>query len=76
MHIRNPVEWILAQLRAPAALGSASAEEYWPAATERTEIRKIKLATLAAALRLGLADFAASRTDILFAALIYPVVLC
>ncbi len=76
MHLRNPVEWTLAQFGAPNSLGSAPQAEYWPAAEKSAApvVQRIGTADIKDALRLGLNDFAASRTDVVFLCLIYPIV--
>jgi uncharacterized membrane protein len=80
MHIKNPVEWLLAQLEATAeagaVVGGTSAEAYWSRlpADQAPAIQKIGLADVKAALRQGLEDFFAGRTDVIFLCLIYPVV--
>jgi uncharacterized membrane protein len=75
MHIRNPMEWIFGQFEAPTNLGSAHPAEYWPGQRAAAPVvQKIGVADLRTALRRGLHDFAAARTDIVFACLIYPVV--
>jgi uncharacterized membrane protein len=74
MHIRNPIEWAVAQLEAPSIIGSTPPEIYWPA-TRRAgapEIQKITLADLREAVRRGLHDFAAGRTDVIVVCLVYP----
>jgi uncharacterized membrane protein len=75
MHIRNPMEWVVAQLEAPAMIARAPPETYWPATQQAgaPEIQKITLADLREAVRRGLHDFAAARTDVMFVCLIYPV---
>jgi uncharacterized membrane protein len=75
MHIRNPMEWFFAQFDATAAIGSAHPTEYW-AATHETGapiVQKITVADLREAVRRGLHDFAAARTDVVFLCVIYPV---
>jgi len=76
MHLRNPMEWLFAQLAAPAALGSAAPAEYWQQAAPGTApvVRKITTGDLREAIRRGLHDFSAARTDVVFAILIYPAV--
>lgn len=76
MHIRNPVEWFLAQFEATAEVGSALPAEYWPVtrAARAPAVREIKIADLRLALAAGLQDFAAARTNVIFLCLIYPVV--
>lgn len=76
-HIRNPIEWSVDQVKtAGAALertGHAvrrhnEAEEAQPPA-----VRRIGVDDLKDALRKGLDDFAAYRTDVIFLCLIYPL---
>jgi uncharacterized membrane protein len=77
MHIRNPIEWLFGQADLAAEnLGAAQPAEYFPAKklTARPEIREISSNDLRLALRLGLKDFAAARTDVAFLCLIYPVI--
>jgi uncharacterized membrane protein len=76
MHIRNPMEWFFAQFDATAAIGSAHPAEYW-AATHETGapiVQKITVTDLRDAVRRGLHDFAAARTDVVFLCIIYPVI--
>src|SRR6202046_432526 len=75
MHIRNPIEWALAQLEAPAVIGSTPAEAYWPGRRQvgAPEVQKITLADLRESVWRGLHDFAAGRADWMFLWLIYPV---
>jgi uncharacterized membrane protein len=70
------MEWLVGQFTATAALGSAAPGDYWPAtkATASPVVRRIGLQDLREALRRGLHDFAAARTDVAFMCLIYPVV--
>lgn len=72
MHVRNPVEWGVDQLRhAGAAIertGGAAPDVPAPA------IRRIALADLYDAVNRGIEDFAAFRTDVAFICVIYPVV--
>jgi uncharacterized membrane protein len=77
MLIQSPIAWIGDRLdRALHNVGSASDEEYWR--EDRTAgtvtIRRIGLGDLGVALRNGLADFAANRTDVIFLCVIYPLV--
>jgi len=74
MHIRNPMEWVLAQFQATEMLGSAAPETYF-ATTESAppEVRHITLGDALLALKLGWDDFAAARTDLIMLWLIYPV---
>jgi uncharacterized membrane protein len=75
MPIRNPMEWFVAQFSAPTVLGSAPPEKYWSAthAASSPVVQKIGIPDLREALRRGLHDFAAARTDVVFMCLIYPV---
>jgi uncharacterized membrane protein len=76
MHIKNPVEWFIAQFDATEEIGSAHPAEYWPAARigRAPAVREITTTDLRAAIKAGLQDFAAARTDVIFLCLIYPVV--
>jgi uncharacterized membrane protein len=74
MTIRNPIEWTTDQLRLAASAVGAVAHAGGPVAAARPEIRHIGLGDLREALRRGLDDFAARRTDVVFLCLIYPVV--
>jgi uncharacterized membrane protein len=75
MHIRNPVEWLFGQADLAENIGAAEPAEYWNSwKTGEPVIRKISTRDLAKALRLGLNDFAAARTDVAFLCLIYPVI--
>src|SRR5216683_3156179 len=72
MHVRNPVEWSVDQLRhagtAIERAGSTTREAPAPA------IRRIALPDLYDALVRGVEDFAAFRTDVAFLCVVYPVV--
>ena len=76
-HIRNPIEWGWDHLRdAGQAVGNAAAslDGAWDARTATPPIvRRIAMADLSAALRAGIADFTACRTDVVFLCLLYPV---
>ena len=77
MHIRNPIEWVVEQIEAPGrTIGSASPETYWPLPQQAgvPEVQRITMADLRAALRQGVEDFTACRTDVMFLCLIYPVI--
>ncbi len=76
MHIRNPMEWVAGQIESTNVLGSATPQEYWPVAssTEMPVVRKITIADVRDALRGGLDDFAAARTDVIFLCMIYPLI--
>jgi uncharacterized membrane protein len=75
--IRNPVEWGVAQLKhAAEAVESAGragrqTREHWR--SPAPAIRRIQIADIRRALAHGLDDFAASRTDVVFLCVIYPV---
>jgi uncharacterized membrane protein len=59
------------------SIGSASPEEYWHTAADRSAtptVRRIGLADLTGALASGLEDFKANRTDVIFVCVIYPIV--
>lgn len=78
MAIRNPVEWGADQFRS-AGIAVSSANRGWrPAEDEATVpapiVRHITVDDIRDALRSGLADFGANRTDVIFLCLIYPLV--
>lgn len=77
MTIQNPVIWSWQLIQASArAIGAEGMEAYWDRSAADSGrawvIRRITLADLRAALARGMADFGASRTDVLFLCLIYP----
>lgn len=75
--IRNPIEWGWDQLRelehALEAVGHALGGSAGTGAGASASVRKIDVEDLRDALRLGFADFGASRTDVVFLCLVYPV---
>lgn len=76
MHIRNPVEWFFGQFaEAPAKVGDAAPEDYWPAARAQRSprVNRIAAADLNHALRRGWEDFGAARTDLVMFCIIYPI---
>jgi uncharacterized membrane protein len=77
-HIRNPAEWSVEQLKsAELAVERAGHSLRRPAETRYAPlpaVRRIGLADLTDVLARGLSDFAAYRTDVIFLAIIYPVV--
>ena len=74
MHIRNPMEWVLAQFQATEMLGSTAPETYFFATDSGPpEVRYITLGDVLLALSRGWEDFAAARTDLIMLWLIYPV---
>ena len=75
MHIRNPLEWLFTRGEAAAEIGAEPPSAYWASPTAQVPaIRKITTADLRAALAAGWQDFAASRTDVAFLCIIYPVI--
>jgi uncharacterized membrane protein len=78
MAIQTPPGWGWDQLtHAVQRIGSASPEEYWHSAADRSAtpiVRRIGLADLMGALASGLDDFKANRTDVIFLCVIYPIV--
>ena len=76
-HIRNPVEWSVDQLRtAGAAVGQTSqaVRGTGPAvASAEPEVRRIEIADLREVLTQGWQDFLASRSDVIFLCVIYPL---
>ena len=77
MHIRNPVEWWVDQWRvagvALETIGEAGRRAREAADPRLPAIRRISLADLRDALARGLDDFAASRSDVVFLCLVYPI---
>jgi uncharacterized membrane protein len=73
-HIRNPFEMAVESLgRIASDASRVNPGQVGPAAQARpVTIRRITAADLWESLRLGLGDLAATREDVLFAALIYP----
>ena len=77
-HIRNPIEWSWDQIKSTThAVGSAAhaldtaLEEHEHAPPQ---VNRIGIDDLKDALRKGLEDFGAYRTDVIFACLIYPLI--
>ena len=77
MTIRPPPAWGLEKLdRAIHQIGSRASNEYWHKdASIRgvPQIRRIGIADLKDALRQGVADFGACRTNVIFLCVIYPL---
>jgi uncharacterized membrane protein len=69
LHIRNPVEWGVDQIR---LAGAAMARPHQKSDAMPT-VRRVTVADLGRALARGIDDFAAFRSDVLFLALIYPI---
>jgi uncharacterized membrane protein len=78
MTIQSPPGWGWDQLRqAVQSIGSASPEEYWDNAADRSAmptVRRLGRADLTGALASGLNDFKANRSDVIFLCVIYPIV--
>jgi uncharacterized membrane protein len=78
MTIRNPVEWGMSQVKLAAdVVGNASHAVYHPKENLDAlapEVRRIRTDDLRNALRSGLADFRAYRTDVIFLSVIYPLI--
>lgn len=72
--IGNPLSWGARMLGAAGHDISEVARELGGHADARPVVREIGVADLRAALRLGLADFAALRTDVIMAGLLYPII--
>src|SRR5829696_8604319 len=72
MHVRNPVEWGVDQVRLTgSALGRTMDHQHKAAVPE---IRRISLSDIRHALARGVDDFGAFRSDVVFLAIIYPLV--
>lgn len=75
MHIRNPMEWVVGAAAVPGAMGSATAEEYWPdQAGVKPQLRTLAMEDVWNALARGLDDFRSNRTDVVTLALVYPII--
>jgi uncharacterized membrane protein len=73
-HIRNPIEWGWGQLsHAALTVGSLPRSLRGSDYASLPAVRRIDVADLKDALRKGLDDFAAYRTDVIFLCLIYPL---
>jgi len=77
MTIRNPAEWGTEQFREVAHVVGATGH-YFGRTDEtlderRPIVRDITVADLGPVLRQGLSDFAASRSDVIFISLVYPL---
>lgn len=71
MHIRNPVEWGVDQIRyAGSALGRTAGRTH---EAPLPAVRRITVSDLGDALARGVDDFAAFRSDVIFLAIIYPL---
>jgi uncharacterized membrane protein len=73
MHIRNPVEWGVDQIKS-AGTAIESIGRAGHRLEEAPTVRRITAADLGEALARGLDDFAAFRTDVAFLCVIYPLV--
>ena len=77
MTIRNPIEWGMDTFRLAATAvgtaGNAFTEREAGADAGRLVIQRIEIADLKDALRRGLDDFLAYRTDVVFLCAIYPI---
>lgn len=71
--IGNPLSWGIRTLGAAGHEIGAAARELGSEGAGIPEVRRIGVEDLRAALRLGIADFAALRSDVIVAALVYPV---
>lgn len=76
--IRNPIEWADSHLRGSAegirSTGRSVRGADAGADAAKPAVRKIEIADLKEVLALGLEDFKACRTDVLFLCIVYPVV--
>lgn len=75
--IRNPVEWGLDQLRHAAhGVGSATSgvrHVQERAHSPRPALRRIEISDLVVAIRKGVEDFGACRSDVVFLCVVYPL---
>ena len=73
--IGNPLSWLTRNVDAAAReLGHAAAHAGGDGVTAMPELRTISWRDIKEALRLGIADFAAFRTDVIVVCLLYPVI--
>src|SRR5271155_4104654 len=72
MHIRNPIEWGVDQIRSAGAAIEGMGRAGHPIEAAPT-VRAITLADLRDALARGLDDFAAFRSDVAFLCVVYPL---
>ena len=77
-HIRNPIEWGFDHIRLAAlavgSLGHSLRGSEESKSTPRPAIRRIKATDLTDVLALGLSDFEAYRSDVVFLCLMYPII--
>ncbi len=77
MTIRNPIEWSVDQLRLAAHAVDSAGRAISGSGRDRPAtalpVRRIGFADLKSALRAGLDDFAAYRTDVVFLCVVYPI---
>lgn len=75
--IRNPIEWLADQISGGShhieAAGESLGGEKGEVALEAVHIRELEVSDLRDALRAGLADMGACRTDVFFLCLVYVV---
>lgn len=71
--IGNPLSWGIRTLGAAGHEIGAAAREMGSGGVGLPEVRRIRAEDLRAALRLGIADLVALRSDVIIAALIYPI---
>lgn len=71
MHVRNPVEWSLDQVRTAGSLLGRTAARRHEAAVPG--IHRISLSDIRYALARGIDDFAAFRSDVVFLVFVYPL---
>lgn len=73
--IGNPLSWGARQLSAAGhALGDAAHHVGGDAAETMPRLQPLTMSDLTTALRLGLRDFAAMRSDVVMAAILYPII--
>src|SRR5438105_7697146 len=73
MHIRNPVEWSVDQLRLAGHAVESVGQHRRGMDMPAPAVRRIGYADIRDALAKGLEDFAAFRTDVIFLCVIYPL---
>jgi len=72
--IRNPIEWGTEQFKHATEHVESSGHSIRGESAAPPAVRRIGVSDLRDALKLGIDDFAACRTDVIFLAIVYPIV--
>lgn len=71
--IRNPVQWGWDQVRGAASAAEVVVQDAPARTYARPEVRRIGLGDIRDAVKQGVQDFAAARTDVVLLCIIYPI---